>query len=128
MTAVRILILCISAAMICASIRTMHPQIAAAVALAAGMAALMLSAGDFGALSGTIKSLEEYAAASGVRQSYLLKVCGIAVIGEFASDVCRDCGETALAHRIDTGVRLGIVASALPTALQVLECIAGLMA
>ena len=127
MTALRILVLCISAALICASIRTLHPQIAAAVALAAGIAALMLSAGDISAFSDALRSLEEYAAESGVQQGYLLKICGIAIVAEFASDICRDSGEAALAHRIDVGVKIGIAASALPTAVEIMEYIARLL-
>ena len=127
MTALRILALCISAAFICAAIRSQHPQIASAVALAAGIAALMLSAGDLSALSETLRRLEFYAEESGLQHGYLLKVCGIAVVAEFASDICRDGGEAALAHRIDTGVKLAITASALPTVMEILDHISSLL-
>ena len=60
MNALRILILCISAALICASLRMMHPQIATVVGLAAGIAALMLSVDDMRGLSDTVKRLESY--------------------------------------------------------------------
>ena len=55
-------------------------------------------------------------------------ICGIAVIAEFASDICWDAGEGALAHRIDVGVRIGVVASALPAAAEIMERIAELLA
>lgn len=127
MTALRILILCISAAMICAAIRSQHPQIASAVALAAGIAALMLSSTDIRQVSETIESLESYAKKSGVEHVRLLKLCGVAVISEFASDVCRDSGEASLARRIDTGVRIAILASALPSVAEILSGIAGML-
>ena len=127
MTALRILVLCISAALICASLRIQHPQIAAVVALAAGIAALMLSSADIAAFSGALQTLEGYAGQSGVRQGYLLKLCGVAVLAEFAADICRDSGEAALAHRIDVGVKLGIAASALPTAAEIMKHIASLL-
>ena len=56
-----------------------------------------------------------------------MKICGIAVIAEFASDICRNAGEGALAHRIDVGVRIGVVASALPAAAEIMERIAELL-
>lgn len=127
MTALRILILCISAAMICAAIRSQHPQIASAVALAAGIAALMLSSADIRQVSRTIESLEAYAEKSGVHHVRLLKLCGVVVISEFASDVCRDSGEASLAHRIDMGVRIAILASALPSVAEILSGIAGML-
>lgn len=127
MTALRILILCVSAALICACVRMLNPQIASVVALAAGVAALMLSMQDFSAISDTLKTLEAYADRSGIQQGRLLKVCGVAFLAELASDVCRDSNELALANRIDAGVKLGIVASALPVAVEILDGIAGFL-
>ena len=127
MQILRILVLCLSAAMICMTLRAAHPQIAAAVAMAAGVAALMLSGTDLGRFSQALRTLEDYAQAD-LKPLYLMKVCGIAVIAEFASDVCRDAGEGALAHRIDVGVRIGVVASALPAAAEIMARISELLA
>lgn len=125
MSALRILALCLSAALVCASLRTAHPQIAAAAALAAGVAAMMLSAEDLNSFAGAVEALEEYAGEG--RQLYLLKICGVAMIAQFASDICRDAGEAALARRIDAGVKIGVAASALPAAAQLMERIASLL-
>lgn len=127
MSALRILILCISAALICASLRMSHPQIASVVALAAGVAALMLSVEDLGRFSETVALLDEIAGQSGFAQPYMLRICGLAVVAEFASDICRDAGEAALARRIDVGIKIGIAAAALPTAGRILEQIAQLL-
>ena len=127
MQVLRILVLCLSAALICMTLRAAHPQMAAAVAMAAGVAALMLSSADLGALSRALKALE-VCVGEEVQPLYLLKLCGIAVIAEFASDICRDAGEGALAQRIDVGVRISVVASALPAAAEIMERIAELLA
>ena len=92
MQLLRILVLCLSAALICMTLRA-----------------------------------EDYAQEE-AQPLYLMKICGIAVIAEFASDICRDAGEGALAHRIDVGVRIGVVASALPAAAEIMERIAELLA
>jgi len=60
-------------------------------------------------------------------QFALLKICALAMVAEFASDICRDAGESSLAKRIDTGVRIGIVASAIPSAGNILLSIAELI-
>lgn len=122
MNAVRILALCVTAALICASIRSLHPQMASAVALAAGGAAIMLSRGDISIFAETIKSLDKLASQNGESLA-LLKICGVAMVAEFASDICREAGETMLAKRIDTGVRIGIVASAIPTVGNLLSSV-----
>lgn len=115
----RILALCIAAALVCVSIRATHPQIASAVALAAGIGALILSTNDIGRFSGAIARLEELMSQSSDGIG-LIRICGIALIAEFASDICRDSGESALARRIDTGVKIGILASALPSVAEII--------
>ena len=65
MQVLRILVLCLSAALICMTLRAAHPQMAAAVAMAAGVAALMLSSADLVAFSRALRTLltklpEEY--------------------------------------------------------------------
>jgi len=127
MNVLRILILCISAALVCASIRMVHPEIATVIALAAGIAALTISANDLHGLSRAIAGLEALSNQGTGIQVQLLKICGIAMVAEFASDICRDANEVSLAHRIDTGVRLGIVAAALPTAAEIIELISSLL-
>ena len=128
MSALRILALCLTAALICASLRTAHPQIASAVALVAGVAAMMLSTEDLGRFAGAVRQLEDCASQGGGHQIGLIKICGVSMIAEFASDICRDAGEAALAHRIDAGVKIGVVAAALPVAAEIMERIAELLA
>lgn len=124
----RILLLCVSAALVCVSLRTAHPQIATAIALGCGVAAMLLSLNDLGEIASGISELESYAQFGGISQTRMLKTCGIAMLAEFASDICRDANEIALAKRIDGAVKLGIVASALPIALDLMKDIAGLTA
>ena len=126
MTLIKLVGLCLAAALICATVRSTHPQIAAAVALACGAGMLMLSMEDLGALANALRRLEEAAQTDGGSMT-LLRLCGIAIVAEFASDICRDAGEAALAKRIDVGVRLGITAAALPAAGEIMESIAGLL-
>ena len=125
MNAVKILVLCISAALICASLRTVHPQIASVVALAAGVAAMLLSKADIAVFADALRKLDELSGFGG--RLALLKICAIAMVAEFASDICHDAGENSLAKRIDTGVRIGIVVSAIPSAGEIMKSIAGMI-
>lgn len=124
MNAVKILVLCITAALICASIRSVHPQMASAVALAAGVAAMLLSRTDIAVFSDALKSLEVIGGDASGKMA-MIKLCALAMVAEFASDICRDAGEAALARRIDMGVRIGVVASAIPSAAGIMNAIAG---
>ena len=120
MNAVKILVLCITAALICASLRSVHPQMASALALAAGVGAMLLSRADLAVFSDALKQLDQI---SGGEHMALLKICAIAMVAEFASDICRDAGESSLAKRIDTGVRIGVVVSAIPSAGSIMNSI-----
>lgn len=123
MNGIRIILLCLSAAFVCAAIRAMHPQIASAVALAAGVAAIMLSASEISSFSKVIGNLK---GSFDTEETGLLKICGIALVAEFASDLCSDSGEKSLANRIDTGVRISIAAASLSVAGKILNQIAEL--
>lgn len=125
MTALRILALCVAAAMICALLRTAHPQIASAVAIAAGVLAMTLCIPEIEAVSNMLKQLS---ADTGSRDhTYLLRVCGIAMVAEFAADICRDAGERALSGRIEVCVKLGLLAGALPLLTEVMRGITELL-
>ena len=124
---VRLIALCLSAALVCALLRSAHPQLAAAAALACGLVVLMLSLEDLAALAEVLRRLETAAGSDGGGRLRLLRLCGIALVAELASDICRDAGEAGLAKRIDMGVRLGITAAALPAAGEIMDHIAELL-
>ena len=128
MTALRVIALCIAAALVCTTLRAAHPQVAAVAALAAGAGALMLSMGDLSRFASALRTLEQTAEAGGANGTWLVKLCGLVLVAELASDLCRDAGEAALAKRIDMGVRLSVAAAALPLASQILERISELVA
>ena len=127
MNALRILLLCVAAAMVCASIRGLHPQIASAVALAAGAAALALSLPDIRAFSDAARKIESSIGLTGSDQLLLLRLCGIALVAEFASDICRDSGESALARRIETGTKIAVLAASLPMATELMDALSQLL-
>ena len=126
MNMLRIAGLCLAAALVCATIRSVHPQLATIAALACGAGVMLLSLEDLGSFSDALRRLEGAINAGG-GQIGLLKICGIALVAEFAADICRDAGEAALAKRIDLGVRLGVVAASLPAAARLMDCVLELM-
>lgn len=119
--------LCVAAALICAALRSAHPQIATAAALACGVGAMLLSTQELGDLAGALEKLESAANGAQGEGLRLLKLCGAALVAEFASDICRDAGEASLAKRIDMGMRIGVTAAALPTAAELMELLAELL-
>lgn len=51
----------------------------------------------------------------------LLKALGLCLVAQIASDVCKDCGESALSTSVEFVGKLSIVLMALPVAAQLIE-------
>ena len=56
----------------------------------------------------------------------MFKVLGIALITQIISDLCRDCGESALAGQTEVAAKIFIMALILPLLQAVVEVITGL--
>lgn len=73
-------------------------------------------------LSGMVSGLEETSAYLKI----MFKVLGIALITQIISDLCRDCGESALAGQTEVAAKIFIVALILPLLQAVVKVITGL--
>lgn len=72
------------------------------------------------------RSIQEIASVSGLKMDYIglvIKVVGIAYIGEFAGELCRDAGEGSLAGKVDLGTKVVIMVMAMPLLETVLSTV-----
>ena len=72
------------------------------------------------------RTIREISSVSGLKTDYIglvIKVVGIAYIGEFAGELCRDAGETSLAGKVDLGTKAVIMVMALPLLKTILSTI-----
>ena len=72
------------------------------------------------------RTIREISSVSGLKTEYIglvIKVVGIAYIGEFAGELCRDAGETSLAGKVDLGTKAVIMVMALPLLKTILSTI-----
>lgn len=110
----RILMLCVAAAMICVALKKDRPEMAAVTAMAAGVTALMMSMDDLKSAANAFQSLSAQAAISPANVQMMLRAVGIALASEFGAQLCKDAGEGALASRIEFGARAALLAMSLP--------------
>lgn len=99
------------------------PEFAIYVSIASGI--LMLSM-IFGAFSQILNVIENYAdkiSGSSKFVVIMLKITGIAILAELACSICKDCGETAIASKIDLGSKVLIIGASLPIISSLLEVI-----
>lgn len=80
----------------------------------------------FDSLKTTILQIESLSAQVGIQSVYiklLLKIIGVAYLCEFTSSVCRDCGQTSFAMKIDLAGKVLILSQSIPAFAELLKII-----
>ena len=123
MTAIRVTLLCLAAAVICSMIRVQRPEIAAAISLAVGVGVLLLTedalSAVFGGVMTFIRDAELYEGTTGI----LVRAAGITILSELGGQICCDAGESALAGRIRLATRLVLLGMAVPLVTQIVDAV-----
>ena len=127
MNAIYAALICIAGALVCAVLRQQRPELAMGAALAAGTAAIMVCLGDIRQAAGALSALVSAAGLDAGYSALMLRACGLALIAEFATQICVDAGESALAGRIRLALRLALIVMAVPMLADVLSQSASLM-
>lgn len=127
MNAIYAALICIAGALVCAVLRQQRPELAMGAALAAGTAAIMVCLTDIRQAAGALSALVSAAGLDAEYSSLMLRACGLALIAEFATQICADAGESALAGRIRLALRLALLVMAVPMIADVLSQSASLM-
>jgi stage III sporulation protein AD len=71
----------------------------------------------------TIKKIQSYIQLNQTYIAILIKIIGITYIAEFSSNICKDCGQTAVANQIELVGKLTILATGMPILLALLDTI-----
>ena len=125
--AIRLMALCLAAAMICAILRPQRPELAMAVSLGAGvavLAALALALREAAPRYSAVLSL--FSGAEDTARDAALKAAGIAILAELGEQICEDAGENSMAGRIALVSRVAILSLCLPLAADILDSISGM--
>ncbi len=76
------------------------------------------------AVDAVLGGLSVFTQLSQINESYIkigIKALGISLVSETASDICKDCGETALSVQVELAGRVANVGIALPIIEKLLE-------
>ena len=104
-------------------VKQYRPEFTMYVSVAAGIIILLLVMDK---LSEIINLLTNLANRTSINNEFiflLIKITGIAILTEFASSVCKDSGETAIASKVDMGGKIIIIAMSIPIIASLLETI-----
>ena len=93
------------------------------VSIIAGIMILLFSVSKLSLIIDLLKSLSNKIDINTGFLTILLKITGIAYLSEFATNVCMDAGETAIASKIELAGRILIIAMSIPIISTLLETI-----
>lgn len=105
---------CISSALVMRVLSEASPPIKAVCAVAAACMVGARFAADFRSLCDAAERLVEGAAVGGGYLLTVFKCLGICFVTQLGCDICRDCGENALASQLELAGRVAVLISALP--------------
>lgn len=106
--------LCVAAAMICSALRVQRPELATALSLAAGLAALGTLLAGAGEIRAWTDAFDALARGDSDVADVVLKGAGIAIVSELGAQLCEDAGERALAGRIALAARVATLGLCAP--------------
>lgn len=103
------------------------PDFAIYISIIAGAIIILLVMDKLSSIVSLISSMQNKANINNQFLVILLKITGIAFLTEYASSICKDAGESAIATKIDLGAKVLIIAISIPIIQALLELIIKIM-
>lgn len=104
-------------------IKQIKPEMAFMLSLLTGIIILIIIIDQIAVV---VDLLNQLARKSGIDLMYfntIIKIIGIAYIGQFGAEITKDSGETALASKIEIAAKILIMIMAIPIMLSLIETI-----
>ena len=108
-------------------IKQYKPEFAIYISIIAGIIILYMILDEF---KNIISLLQTITTKSGINSQFLsllLKITGIALLTEFAISICKDAGESAIASKIEIGIKVVVISMSIPIISGLLEVILKLL-
>ena len=102
-------------------IRNLKGEMAVSISLCVSVLLVGLSLAVFGPIFDFLNTL--VIPGSENRVNLLLKAVGVSLVASTASDVCRDCGETAIASKVELFGKCEILLLSLPLLKEITELV-----
>lgn len=103
------------------------PDFAIYISILAGILILMFVMDKLGNVVTMLANIQSKVSTNNQFLVILLKVTGIAFLTEYASSICKDAGESAIATKIDLGGKILIISISIPIIQSLLELIVKIM-
>lgn len=123
----KLVAIAILAAMMIIALKTIRPEVSLALALASGAVLLFIALSWAAEALGGLQSLSQQYAIDPTFVAAALKIVGIAYMGEFGAQLCKDAGQGSLASKVELGGKILILTMTLPMVEDILLTVAGFL-
>ncbi|HIR93075.1 MAG TPA: stage III sporulation AC/AD family protein [Candidatus Egerieimonas intestinavium] len=127
MDVVKIAVLGLMGVMVGLFFKQARPEYTLYISLATGLLILILAAGKLEAVFALLRQIQAYLPIKTAYVTAILKMVGIAYIGQFSAGLCRDAGYSSVAGQIELFCKLSILLISLPILLALLETLQGFL-
>ncbi|NLJ83402.1 MAG: stage III sporulation protein AD [Halanaerobiaceae bacterium] len=123
MIIIQIVGLALLSAILILVIKQVKPELAFLLSIVSGLVILILIIKQVEAVIELLIQLARQARVDMIYFNTIIKIIGIAYIGEFGAEITRDSGENALASKIELAAKIIIMVIAIPIMLSLIETI-----
>ena len=123
MEIIKIIGIAIIALIIIILLKQYRPEFTIYISLVAGILIMFLIMDKLGGIIDLLKSLTNKTQINSQFLLLLIKITGIAFLAEFATSICKDSGETAIASKVELGSKIVIISMSVPIISSLLETI-----
>jgi len=109
------------------ALRQEKPVMAILLSLVFGIIVFLSMMGKLASIIDVMGELTRRAGINNFFLATILKIMGVAYLGEFAAVICQDAGEQAVAKKVEFAAKIIIAVLALPILVAILESLLELM-
>lgn len=108
---------------ICLIIKKDRPEIAMFISILTGVVIMMAVVFKLNFIIDAIENLATRANIPTMYITLIIKLIGIAYLLEFAIQLCKDCGEGAIASKLEFGGKIIVMTMSFPILLSIIEMV-----
>lgn len=104
-------------------LKNVKSELSVLISLAVSVVIIFYIAAKISGIISELGQLEKFISVSREYIEILIKVIGITYVTQFATDICRDNGDTAIAGQIEIFCKITIAAISLPIVLSLFQTV-----
>ncbi|MEN6348386.1 MAG: stage III sporulation protein AD [Syntrophomonas sp.] len=108
-------------------LRQQRPVMAVILSIVFSVVIFLFMIGKMASIISVMQELARRAQVNYFFMATILKILGVAYLGEFAAAICQDAGEQAVAKKVEFAAKIIIAVLALPIMIAILESLMELM-